>query len=125
MRPAAGAGDRAQRILIVDDHEVSRAMLRALLRTEGVDVADVRSGDAVIEAAIAFCPGTAIVDVSPGDPAGFAVARRLRSLPDGPAVVLTSSASRSRFGPELGGYRFVAKADISAGTVRESRPNHR
>jgi CheY-like chemotaxis protein len=120
MRSAAAArdgGQRPLRILIVDDHEVSRAVLRALLRTEGVEVADVRTGDAAIAAAIAFRPGTAIVDVRPGDAAGFVIASRLRSLPDGPAVVLTSSASRSHFGPELGNYRFVAKADVCAGTV--------
>jgi len=46
MQPdTASALDRKQsaRILIVDDHEISRAALRALLRTEGIDVADVRS----------------------------------------------------------------------------------
>jgi CheY-like chemotaxis protein len=125
MQPDAAAGDGHQpplRILIVDDHEVSRAVLRALLRTEGAEVADVRTGDEAIAAAVAFRPGTAIVDVTPGDAAGFVMASRLRSLPDGPAVVLTSSARSSRFGPELGNYRFVAKADVCARTVRNLAP---
>ena len=51
---ALGGGKQAARILIVDDHEISRAALRALLRTEGIDVADVRTGDAAITATIAF-----------------------------------------------------------------------
>jgi CheY-like chemotaxis protein len=53
---ALGGGKQLTRILIVDDHEISRAALRALLRTEGIDVADVGTGDAAITAAIAFHP---------------------------------------------------------------------
>jgi PleD family two-component response regulator len=66
------------RILIVDDHETSRAALRGLLRTEGIDLADVRTGDTAITAAIAFQPDVVIVDVTPADPTGFLVALRLQ-----------------------------------------------
>jgi len=51
MQPQAGtarSSARPSRILIVDDHEVSRAALRALLRTEGIDVADMRTGGAAV-----------------------------------------------------------------------------
>ena len=64
MQPQAGtarSSARPSRILIVDDHEVSRAALRALLRTEGIDVADVRTGDAAVTAAIAFRPDVVVV----------------------------------------------------------------
>jgi two-component system, NarL family, response regulator DesR len=105
------------RILIVDDHEVSRAALRALLRTEGADVADVRTGDAAITAAVAFQPDVAIVDVAPADPAGFLVAAQLRALPRASAVVLTSSVHRCRFGSQLNGYQFIAKADLCARAI--------
>jgi hypothetical protein len=54
----------------------------------------------------------AIVDVTPADLTGFVIAARLRALPDGPAVVLTSSADRRRFASRLDSYRFVAKADL-------------
>src|SRR5215510_10729589 len=105
MRPdttsAPGSGKQLARILIVDDHEISRAALRALLRTEGIDVADVRTGDAAITAAIAFHPDVVIVDVAPADPAGFLVARQLEALPHAPPVVLTSSSSRRWFGSQL------------------------
>ena len=114
---ALGRGKQAARILIVDDHEISRAALRALLRTEGIDVADVRTGDAAITATIAFHPDVVVVDVAPADPAGFHIARRLRALPDAPAVVLTSSHSRYRFGSQLDHYPFVAKADLCARVI--------
>ena len=62
--------------------------------------------------AIAFRPAVAIIDVTPADATGFVLADQLQALPDGPAVVLTSSADRRRFASQLGGYRFVAKADL-------------
>jgi PleD family two-component response regulator len=120
MQPQAGTarnGARPSRILIVDDHEVSRAALRALLRTEGIDVADVRTGDAAITAAIAFRPDVVVVDVTPADPAGFLIARRLQALPDAPAIVLTSSSGRCRFGSHLERHLFIAKADLCARTI--------
>jgi CheY-like chemotaxis protein len=70
--------------LIVDDHEISRAALRALLRTEGIDVADVGTGDAAIATAIAIHPDVVIVDVTPADPAGFRITHWLQALPDAP-----------------------------------------
>ena len=121
MQPATGGVGETQpaRILIVDDHEISRAALRALLRTEGIDVADVRTGDAAITAAIAFRPDVAIVDVTPADPAGFLVAQRLQALPEAPVVLLTSSASRCRFDSQLERHLFVAKADLCARAIEE------
>jgi PleD family two-component response regulator len=112
-------GKQPTRILIVDDHEVSRAALRALLRTEGIDVADVGTGDAPITAAIAFHPDVVIVDVAPADPAGFLIARQLQALPHAPPVVLTSSSSRRWFGSQLGRHVFIAKADLCARAIGE------
>jgi PleD family two-component response regulator len=117
---ALGGGKQPTRILIVDDHEISRAALRALLRTEGIDVADVGTGDAAITTAIAFCPDVVIVDVTPADPAGFRIARQLRALPDAPPVVLTSSTSRYRFGSQLDHRLFVAKADLCARAIENA-----
>ena len=43
-RPAGGT--RPTRVMIIDDHEISRAACRALLRAEGIDVtADLRASD--------------------------------------------------------------------------------
>jgi PleD family two-component response regulator len=64
--------------LIVDDHQISQVALRAPLRTEDIDVADVGTGDATITAAIAFHPDLVIVDVTPAGPAEFLIASRLR-----------------------------------------------
>ena len=111
MRAGAN-GQRPMRVLLVDDHEISRAAVSALLRTQGAEVADLGTGDAALAVAIAFRPAVAIIDVTPADASGFAIADRLRALPDGPAVVLTSSADRRWFASRLDSYRFVAKADL-------------
>jgi CheY-like chemotaxis protein len=115
----AVGGKRPTRILLVDDHEISRAALRALLRTEGLDVADARTGDTAITAAIAFHPDVVIVDVTPADAAGFVIACRLQALPGAPPVVLTSSASRRQFGSQLDRHPFIAKADLCARAIEE------
>jgi PleD family two-component response regulator len=112
------------RILIVDGHDISRVAVRALLRTEGIDVADAPADETAITAAIAFHPDVVVVDVTPADPAGFHLARRLRALPQAPFVVLTSSSSRCRFGSQLDGEIFVAKADLSARAITNAPTTH-
>jgi CheY-like chemotaxis protein len=102
------------RVLLVDDHEISRAAISALLRTEGADVAGAGTGEAAIAVAIAFHPAVAIIDVTPADATGFRIADQLQALPDGHAVVLTSSADKRRFDSQLDGYRFV-ESDLCPG----------
>lgn len=116
--PGSAGCSRAMRVMIVDDHEISRAACCALLRAEGVDVvADLRAGAHAVAAASALCPEVAIVDVTPAADTGFGIARGLCALPAPPIVILTSSADRAQFGTDVDGYRFVAKADISATAI--------
>ena len=104
--------------MIVDDHEISRAACRALLRAEGLDVvADIRAGDRVLSTARALRPEVVIVDVTPSEDIGFDIGRGLRALPDPPTVLITSSAEPSQFGCKLDRFPFVAKADISAAAI--------
>jgi DNA-binding NarL/FixJ family response regulator len=111
-------------VLIVDDHEVSRAACRALLRTEGLEViADLAADDdQALAAADALCPDVAIVDVSPGHASALHIARRLRALRRAPTVVLTSSTSRSAFDAQLDGYAFIAKADVCSEQILRRLP---
>jgi CheY-like chemotaxis protein len=105
-------------VLIVDQHEVSRAALTALLRTEGVQVlASVASGDEAVESVVVRSPDVAVVDVTPGDWRSLATVHRLQALPHGPTVVLTSSAGRAMLCVPSEGLGFLAKADICAESV--------
>jgi DNA-binding response OmpR family regulator len=117
MPPFTEGAGRRQRILIVDDHEVSRAALGALLRTEGFEVADTRRDGDPVTVAIEFRPAVVVVDVAPGEAAGFDLARRLSALTDPGAVVLTSSAGWREFGSSLAGQLFIAKADLCGSTL--------
>jgi DNA-binding NarL/FixJ family response regulator len=104
--------------MIVDDHEISRAACRALLRAEGADVvADLRASDDALEAARALRPEVVLVDVTPAADTGLGIARALRGLPVPPIVILTSSTDHTQFGARLNGHRFIPKADICAAAI--------
>jgi DNA-binding NarL/FixJ family response regulator len=116
--PGSAGHSKTTRIMIVDDHEISRAACRALLHAEGIDVvADVGASGHVLSTARELRPEVVIVDVTPSADTGLYIARRLRALPDPPAVLITSSSDRSQFGRQLDRFRFVAKADISAAAI--------
>jgi DNA-binding NarL/FixJ family response regulator len=105
--------------MIIDDHEISRAAFCALLRSEGVDVAaDLNANCDALAMARALRPEVIIVDVTPAADTGFAIARQLRALlPAPPIVILTSSTNRTRFGAQLDGHVFIAKADIRSAAI--------
>ena len=107
------------RIMIIDDHEISRAVICALLRSEGADVvADLSTGPDALAMARALRPDVVIVDVTPTADTGFGIARRLRALLPIPIIaILTSSTDRTRFGARLDGQLFIAKADICTAAI--------
>jgi DNA-binding NarL/FixJ family response regulator len=121
----AGATDRALRVVIVDDHAISRSVFAALLRSEGVDVvAELMLGDATTATLRGLAPDMVVVDARPGIGDGPEVGRRAASF--GCAVVLTSSARPSSFGPALDGFDFIAKADICRAALADLiRPSGR
>jgi DNA-binding NarL/FixJ family response regulator len=117
--PGTPGHNDALRIMIIDDHEISRAAICALLRSEGADVvADLGAGRDALAMARALRPEVVIVDVRPAADAGFGIARRLCALQPGPPIVMvTSSADHTRFGAQLDGHMFIAKADISSAAI--------
>jgi CheY-like chemotaxis protein len=117
--PESPGRNDALRIMIIDDHEISRAAFGALLRSEGVDVvADLGAGRDALAMARALRPEVVIVDVTPAADTGFTIAGRLLALlPAPPIVILTSSTDRTRFGTRLDGHVFIAKADICSAAI--------
>jgi DNA-binding NarL/FixJ family response regulator len=60
------------RVMIVDDHPISRCAYGALLRSEGVDVAaDVAVAEATPKILGELRPDVVIVDARPGTPGGL------------------------------------------------------
>ena len=119
--PGSPGRNDALRIMIIDDHEISRAAFCALLRSEGTDVvADLNAGHDALAMARVLHPEVVIVDVTPAAVTGFAIARQLRALlPAPPIVILTSSTNRIQFGAQLDGHVFIAKADIRSAAIAQ------
>jgi len=117
-----GLGPARLRVVMIDDHAISRAACCALLRTEGIEIlADVAADERSIETIAHLGPDLVVVDVSPDDERGLAIARRIQAIADGPRVVLTSSADLAHFESRLDGYQFVAKADICSDALTNQR----
>ena len=112
----------ATTVLIVDDHPSFRAIARALLEAEGLEVVgEAEDGAGAIAAAEELRPDLVLLDVQLPDLDGFEVARRLSARNgSGPAVVMTSSRELCDFGPlvaECGARGFVPKAELSVARI--------
>jgi|SRR5262245_43085207 len=92
-RPPAGPEPRAH-ILVVEDHDDSREMLRHLLEFEGYDVEVAEDGRRGLEAALARPPIIALVDLGLPSLDGYQVGRAIRERL-GPGVWLVALTSRT------------------------------
>jgi DNA-binding NarL/FixJ family response regulator len=110
-------------VLIVDDHAGFRAQARRLLEFEGYRVVGEAADSAsALEIAGALVPELALVDVHLPDANGFELTTRLGTLPDPPAVVLTSSrdgAGLEEWVSRCGARGFVPKADLPRAAIEE------
>lgn len=103
-------------MLLVDPHEVSRAAIRALLQTAGLQVVgDVAEADAALALGAQVAPDVVVLDIEDGGPQALRSARALGGLPSMPAVVLTSSEAVTHGFDE---FAFVPKPDIDARRLR-------
>jgi DNA-binding response OmpR family regulator len=105
------------RILVVEDDQSLRELLRAALEREGWDVhavGDAGAGEAAVER---FNPDVAILDIRLGDgPDGLTLARRIRQRSDLPFLFLTdrSGVEDRLAGFESGADDYLAKPFILA-----------
>lgn len=81
--------DRAL-VLVVDDDDDIRAVLRALLERAGLDVAEAADGREALRRTFEDRPQLVLLDLGLPDLDGFEVLRRLRDLSDLPVLVLTA-----------------------------------
>lgn len=68
-----------RRVLVVDDHQDSRTMLRMILNSSGHDVMEAADGLAGVNVAIEHRPDLAIIDIGLPELDGYEVAQRLRA----------------------------------------------
>jgi two-component system, NarL family, nitrate/nitrite response regulator NarL len=84
------------RVLIVDDHDLFRTGLRALLEEEGFEVSDAASGPAAILRARLFAPQVVVMDMHmPGMSGVEATPLMLEAAPDASILMLTIATSEA------------------------------
>jgi len=101
----------SQVVLLVEDEQKLREMLRSYLEREGIEVITTASGAVAITFAQQAHPDLVLLDLGLPDVAGEEVIRELRTFSDTPVLVLTAkSAEESRIlSFELGADDYVTK----------------
>lgn len=89
-RAASPAATARRRILVVEDNADGRAALRQLLELLGHEVYEAADGTEAVVAAAALQPDVAVVDIGLPGLDGHEVARRLRAMAGGRAMVLAA-----------------------------------
>jgi DNA-binding NarL/FixJ family response regulator len=78
------------RVLVVDDHDLFRTGLRALLQAEGFVVADAPSGEEALSTLLGFQPDVVIMDMKMPGMSGLEATRRVLDEMPGVSVLMLS-----------------------------------
>ena len=92
QEPVATVGEGAapRRILLVEDSQDARDMLRMYLAQLGHQVYEAADGPSAVEAALRVLPDLALIDIGLPGVDGYEVARRIRATPDGRHLYLVA-----------------------------------
>ena len=85
----------SKRILVVEDQEDNRQILRDLLGSAGFEMIEAESGEEGLAAAIAHKPDLILMDIQLPIMDGYEATRRLKAMPEMraiPIIVVTSYA---------------------------------
>lgn len=86
---------RAVRILIVDDEDNLRDLVKSYLRAEGYEVLEARDGEAGVDAARERQPDLVILDIGLPGIDGIEALRQIRTFSDVYVVLLTARAEET------------------------------
>jgi len=111
-----------RRILVVDDSELSRSLIRRLLEHRGYTVLTARDGAEGAVTALRVHPDAVVTDLEMPVMGGYQLARLLKSDPatnDIPLLILTShdEASSRFWGLETGADAYLLKEDLRKGLL--------
>jgi two-component system, OmpR family, phosphate regulon response regulator PhoB len=115
--PASGSSSESpteadgRQVLVVDDDDVIRRLVRSGLEREGFVVRDAPDGDAALEDLQRSPASLVILDVNLGTVGGFDVLSKIRASSDVPVILLTGRVSETDrvLGLELGADDYVVK----------------
>jgi CheY-like chemotaxis protein len=114
-------------VLVIDDHEEARLLLRKMLENESVHVIEACGGQEGIDAARITVPDLVLLDLMMPDVSGFDVLQALRSNPSTrsvPVIIVTAKEITAEDTERLNGdvQALLRKASLSGGEfVREVR----
>jgi DNA-binding NtrC family response regulator len=100
------------RVLIVDDEEGIRRLVRVIFTREGVDVTEAPDGRRALARAVEDSPDTVLLDLTLPDGHGLAVLEQLKAAaPDTPVVILTGSrdVKHAVQAMQLGAFDYLTK----------------
>lgn len=84
-------------ILVVDDNEDSRELVKKILKKQGYTIIEAVDGEDAIAKAIAYRPDLILMDISIPKIDGYEATKRLKSRPDfkdTPIIAFTAHAMR-------------------------------
>src|SRR3954468_534559 len=93
-KPRAGLHSRAmkgRRVLLIDDDEDVRAMVRRLYERNDAEVIEASSGTEGLKALYGMRPDLVLLDISMPELDGWRLLNRIRELTDVPILMLTAS----------------------------------
>ena len=89
--------DRPIRVLVVDDHDLFRTGLRAILEDQGFEVTDASSGPAAVRRAKGFAPDVVVMDMNMPEMSGVeATPLVLEAAPQASVLMLTIATDDAR-----------------------------
>jgi len=83
-------GGKKARVLVVDDNEDIRVLVRELLQRAGFEVLEEANGRAALRAFHASRPDLVVLDVAMPELSGWETLERIRELSDVPVLMLTA-----------------------------------
>jgi CheY-like chemotaxis protein len=113
------AHNGTRRLLLVDDNEVARYILRDLLDQPWLQIREASSGTAALNALSESLPDALVLDLLMPDLSGFEILRQLRSQPatkNLPVLIYTSKVLTEAEKTQLDSWqaRIIRKEDVSS-----------
>ncbi len=88
----SGGGDAATRVLVVDDEQDIRRLVRLTLERDGYEVVEATDGKEALRQLFATEPRLVILDVMMPEMSGWTALERIRDVSDIPVILLTARA---------------------------------
>ncbi len=111
-------------VVIADDHERMRQLVRRILSQDLVVLEAVSDGEALLEAAKELNPDLFVVDINMPRLNGLEALRQLRELGNTTPVIILTSSEDSAFlerALQIGANGFVIKSRMGSDLVRATR----